>query len=436
MFSADDINKKRTDISNAIEGSTYYCPICEQEMIQKKGEIKAHHFAHKHGKAIDCDGWNYDMSEWHRNWQLRFPEECREVVVKNDKNEMHRADILVGNVVIEFQHSAMTPFEFDVRTDFYLSLGYSVVWLFDVTEEGVFKNCRKYEKDEYYCGKSLRTIRGLTRLQGKKVRIFLQAKENSFDRGIIGEVLDVYKNTKYFTSQKKYQFTESEFISTVCLLEEKKDVSSYDCLQTNSTITISDVYDTLIETRNTYFPCFLRENAGIYYESCDCCKYSIKCISKESVGAKYRNEYEEKDSGLKCSYESGCLYRFRDVLDGWNQERDRVLELVFDSEHKVKKLNVEKNGEIAEYIFNSNPRVARTLLEIRRASKARVIIARNIFSGIRVKVNNSNYFNLNNIKTMKGYIGMKNTHSFYEDFREIYQWNVAQWILEWESDNG
>ena len=60
------------------------------------------------------DDWKYDMSEWHRGWQSRFPENVREIVVEH-RGECHRADILMGGYVIEFQHSPISAGEFERR---------------------------------------------------------------------------------------------------------------------------------------------------------------------------------------------------------------------------------------------------------------------------------------------------------------------------------
>lgn len=73
------------------------------------------------------DDWKYDMSEWHRNWQNRFPESTREVVIEY-KGESHRADILTGGYVIEFQHSPITSTEFERRNLFYTKAGYKVTY--------------------------------------------------------------------------------------------------------------------------------------------------------------------------------------------------------------------------------------------------------------------------------------------------------------------
>lgn len=137
MFKALDENNNSVLIENAVQGGKYFCPSCGEQVIIKAKislAIKAH-FSHK--KGTDCDDFTHDMSEWHFNWQRQFPEECREVVVENEK-EKHRADVLIKNVVIEFQHSPITADEITRRNNFYMSCGYKVIWVFDA--EGKIKN--------------------------------------------------------------------------------------------------------------------------------------------------------------------------------------------------------------------------------------------------------------------------------------------------------
>lgn len=50
----------------------------------------------------------------------------------------HRADVLVDRTVVEFQHSILSPSVFDDRNNFYLNLGYKVVWVFDISN--LYKN--------------------------------------------------------------------------------------------------------------------------------------------------------------------------------------------------------------------------------------------------------------------------------------------------------
>ena len=124
MFYAIDNEGNRTHIDQAEREKEYFCPICGGKLIQRRGQKKVHHFAH----AVACtDSWHYEeMSEWHRAWQERYPEECREVVIGN-----HRADILINGTVIEFQHSPMSEADFEERSSFYTGEGFKLIWLFD-----------------------------------------------------------------------------------------------------------------------------------------------------------------------------------------------------------------------------------------------------------------------------------------------------------------
>lgn len=136
MQYANDENGKRIHIDSAKKGNDYFCPVCGGAVIPKQGEFNMWHFAHRQG--IDClDDWDYsdnDMSEWHREWQERFPEENREFIIRKD-DEIHRADIRIGNYIIEFQHSPISADEVACRNDFYTSAGYKVIWVFDKMEE-------------------------------------------------------------------------------------------------------------------------------------------------------------------------------------------------------------------------------------------------------------------------------------------------------------
>ena len=134
----DECNN-RVYIDDVYSKHQYYCPICNSILIVKnKGKIRQHHFAHK----CDCKcsesfvDRNYEanlMSDWHIDWQESFPIENREFVLKCGKIK-HRADILVGKTVIEFQHSNISPEIFQKRNKFYLEHGCKVIWVFDCRE--------------------------------------------------------------------------------------------------------------------------------------------------------------------------------------------------------------------------------------------------------------------------------------------------------------
>ncbi|MBR5144887.1 MAG: hypothetical protein IKW53_07545 [Clostridia bacterium] len=132
MYIALDENNNRICIDEAEKGQAYFCPVCHAPLIVRDGFLNAKHFAHMSGYCED--DWNYDMSEWHRQMQSYFPEHQREVVVKKGK-KAHRADVLVDKTVIEFQHSPISASEFADRNDFFVSLGYRIAWVIDVSEQ-------------------------------------------------------------------------------------------------------------------------------------------------------------------------------------------------------------------------------------------------------------------------------------------------------------
>ena len=138
MFFANDINGIKTYIDDATIGQPFFCPVCNGKMIQKRGDINAHHFAHISNK--ECDPWyTGKMSKWHRRMQDHFDRRTQEVVIRNDLHtEYHIADIVLQSnavkYVVEFQHSAISRRDFIERSNFYLKCGYKVIWIFDFYE--------------------------------------------------------------------------------------------------------------------------------------------------------------------------------------------------------------------------------------------------------------------------------------------------------------
>jgi len=141
MFTALTENNKRISIDEAIPGESYLCPVCSSPVVVKAASsvnIRTH-FAHK--KNTPClDSWKHDMSDWHFDWQSKFPLHNREVIVEKD-GIIHRADILINGTVIEFQHSPISSGEFEDRNSFYKNCGHQVVWLFDATDKMKVDDC-------------------------------------------------------------------------------------------------------------------------------------------------------------------------------------------------------------------------------------------------------------------------------------------------------
>ncbi len=147
-----DLAGNRIYIENAHTGNTYLCEECGTKLMPKnKGSERQHHFAHvsdenNSGIQRECKCRNdlrteNQMSEWHRSWQECYPESQREVVFKKN-GRIFRADVFNSekHEIIEFQHSRITSDDFHERNDFYNSLGYNVIWLFDFDElEGKYQ---------------------------------------------------------------------------------------------------------------------------------------------------------------------------------------------------------------------------------------------------------------------------------------------------------
>lgn len=141
MFTALKKDNKRISIEEATPGENYLCPVCRNPVVVKaaKSDNIRTHFAHKRS-SLCLDDWKHDMSDWHFEWQSKFPIENREVVVENE-GAIHRADILINDTVIEFQHSPISGEEFEERNSFYKKCGYRVVWLFDAADKMKIDDC-------------------------------------------------------------------------------------------------------------------------------------------------------------------------------------------------------------------------------------------------------------------------------------------------------
>ena len=116
-----NLRGERVEASPNISGAT--CPQCNSSVISKCGEIKVWHFAHV--SQQDCDSWTKPETIWHRRWKLRFPKDCREVIIGD-----HRADIKSRGMVIEVQNSPISPEEIREREHHYGEM----IWIINGAE--------------------------------------------------------------------------------------------------------------------------------------------------------------------------------------------------------------------------------------------------------------------------------------------------------------
>lgn len=137
------------------------------QVIAKRGEKNAHHFAHKSHTSCSCHD---NKGNWHISWQDRVVKEAREVRMRGEGNKLHIADICIPRdkvsipcihkgYVIELQHSTMDTRTIQERERFYTSQGYILIWIFDCSndwEYRVVRRCKTTHGEEV----TIRRIRG------------------------------------------------------------------------------------------------------------------------------------------------------------------------------------------------------------------------------------------------------------------------------------
>ena len=122
------------------------CPLCGAEVISKCGAVRIPHWAHKN--LQDCDAWSEGKTDWHIEWQDKFPREWQEITISKN-NIKHRADVCVPGdngehaAIIEFQHSYLEQEELNAREEFYPNL----IWVVDVAS-------KKRDKTRFFMNKS------------------------------------------------------------------------------------------------------------------------------------------------------------------------------------------------------------------------------------------------------------------------------------------
>lgn len=121
-------------LARAAEGARGQCPECKGKVYARVPEHAIRHWAHTplpDGQERYCSRDSGEMTEWHYSWQSeRTDLSCIEVAVGP-----HRADVVnAGGIVIEFQHSTITPDDVTAREQHWRK----GVWVLDGTpgEEG------------------------------------------------------------------------------------------------------------------------------------------------------------------------------------------------------------------------------------------------------------------------------------------------------------
>ena len=138
-----------------VRKTNFFCPNCGKPVVLRSkinttDNKITYHFSHLGGKGCS-DTWEEDTSGWCREMGRCFRGKVVERWVSNSNGEKHRADVIVGNIVIMFKSKDIDPEEFKNRTNFFTNLGYDLAWIIGETRSwnsSRFTPSKSYQ--EYY----------------------------------------------------------------------------------------------------------------------------------------------------------------------------------------------------------------------------------------------------------------------------------------------
>ncbi len=425
MFIALDENNNRVHIKNAEGYMKYYCPICGEKLQLKRGDVRVHHYSHRSGsKCFDC--WHYDMSEWHSKWQEQFPMNSREIVFEKD-GEKHRADIFINDTIIEFQHSNLSPNEFKERNTFYLSLGYKVIWVFDLIEDYYADRFYKYGEvsSNYYIWINPKnTFFNYT--EDEKINVYFQIYDNTwsynkdylFDKSFYnygGTLLKIRKH-RLFNDMENLEVFEK--IDDIDFLKKFLNINKNVRTQINDKTGEVIEYDQII-CDNIFV-------SGVH--DFGCCNYYLYCLMEN----RFCKNYNCHDCWYLNSTHNKCIYRFAELF---KHKIDELIKIEKDRNGKVKKLYLIIEGKKVYIEFPKLPSNIDSIPNLwNNISDVTVAGFLNVKSGLSVKVSDvSKMVNKYNGKCY-GRIKMSDGEYSYES-REINCSNEPIWLLEWYKKN-
>lgn len=451
MRVALDINGNRIHIDDSHVKEQYFCPVCGEELIIKKGQIKVHHFAHKANSYCN-DGWHYDMSDWHSSWQDKFPLETQEVVRKHN-GKTHRADVLIENIktVIEFQHSPLSPEEFVDRTVFYKSLGYKVVWLFDATNQYEVGTLREHDNKEdiFIWNRPRNTFNSLSFIS-KDYDIYLELlpdaernpriindkqdlarmpdiddllgpeeqdyfDEHKDDEGYIAKVSWIPPNGFERFAANDY-FSTNEFVNLFCKVPMIKKISN------------EETYD---KPRYLY-----SKDHSSYYDGCPISSTG-KCVnSRIDVSESSYKDIYPCEICKYSKYIEDQYVCYKKIMDLNLPKETEIIALERYDEYSLKSITVQINGETKKYNFSplALSNTGKTIFELWNEIKPSKAIFRNIRTGYFVKINRNPSDQLSKYHKVYGKFS-KDQYSFNGDSRELFDVSEKEWVLIWKANN-
>ena len=425
MILAYDKEKKRIHIDDALRSEKYYCPTCGEELCIKRGLIKAHHFSHV--STSNCDGWHYDMSEWHSSWQNQFPIENQEIVFEVN-GKKHRADVFINNTVIEFQHSKISYDEFKDKNDFYNSLGYKVIWIFDATDSYFNDDIEEHYDNNYSWNNCLVQLRGY---DSKLVEVYLQeftniwvshpdyksismSNDDLLDYAYlhhVDETASISPDT--FLSTGKNNLYDYEFIDNYVKVKFLHDGSFNTKLEMKKKeYSINDIFDEILTPWEHAYD-----------------------INRFIWCPEFKHFVNPSDACHACNHLSEkydrCKYRFEKLL---SKNFDKIVNIDYSDEGKVRSITILKDRKRYKIKYDIIPKCVLTIKEAFEDKKdTQVIRVRNINTGWKAQINRYNYKMM--LKENKCYGKVQGPETFSTHFSQsecqIFSFNKKEWELIW-----
>jgi len=107
------------------------CDLCGEDVKPRCGKINVHHWTHKNLSKCESSDWHEPETPWHKYWKYSFGDGKYEQII-NKGDEKHRADVrTTKGVIIELQHSSISPEVIKLREDFY---GEKMIWVIDASK--------------------------------------------------------------------------------------------------------------------------------------------------------------------------------------------------------------------------------------------------------------------------------------------------------------
>ena len=409
MQFANNENGQRTYIGEAEEAACYSCPYCGAPMIQRRGQINIPHFAHMKGHLC-TDNWRYEeMSEWHRAWQSNYPLENQEIAVSNEFGR-HRADVLINDTVVEFQHSPLSAEDFRERNEFYAACGYRVIWLFDA-REAYLSNLTVDDRDAsvYRWKHPPKTLTGLD-LHGKVQVYFHLCDESQEENGVIIRLTWCSDgDISYFKSAPSACYTEAEFLELTATgaVKREADMSGKDEL----------VHELLV---------IRRKNGEM-----ECCGCPINPGGYAPQTREYgRTACDECCffKGAEDQYVMRCAARFRNQLE----QIDTVLETEKTIDGTIYKVSyIAKDGSIQEAAVDMPESPAASIIDLAKEYNAGVMIVRNVRTGYQFKITKDIEEMLGKYNRIYGYCWIERYNCWKGTTCEIFGPWKPEWVVVW-----